>query len=233
MEIKYGDAQGILDLFTSEDDYKVVFDEGSGNVYSGRRYPAVVRRYYDGSEIVPVVTTCYECDVLYQGAKPVENKIDDADTFDNSTAFIAPYCTPEKIIISDDYFPLRMSAVIAPNEEGGERDDKVYIGISYEGQFFTDGLFIPLTKSDGLFVGTEDITPGGLWDKCHKAFAEWVGKTRQRVAADVTLSPIELHNFRLYKPVYFKGRKWIVAKLSVTVAAGTDAVSVRGEFIEI
>ena len=236
VKIQDGDAKGILDLFTSEDDYKVVFNEGLGNVYSGRQYTGVVRRYYDSSKngaIVPVVTTCYECDVLYQGAKPVENKIDDADTFDNSSAFIVPYCTPEKIIKSDDSFPIRMSAVIAPNEDSDERDDKVYIGISYNDQFFTDGVFTPLTKSDAMFIGTQDITPGGLWDKYHKAFAEWIGKTRQRVAADVMLSPVELHNFRLYRPVYFKGRKWIVAKLSVTVAAGSDAVSVRGEFVEI
>lgn len=235
-KIQEGDVDGILDHFTSEEDYKVVFDETTGDVYSGRKYTGIIRRYYDSSKggaIVPVVTTCYECDVLYQGAKPVENKIDDADTFDNSSDFIVPYCTPEKIIMSDRTFPRRMSAVIEPNADSEERDDKVYVGISYEDQFFTNGVFAPLTKSDAMLLGQEDITPGGLWDKYHKAFAEWIGTTRQRVTADVNLSPVELHNFRLYKPVYFKGRKWIVAKLSVTAAAGSEAVSVRGEFIEI
>lgn len=235
-KIQEGDVDGILDHFTSEEDYKVVFDETTGDVYSGRKYTGIIRRYYDSSKggaIVPVVTTCYECDVLYQGAKPVENKIDDADTFDNSSDFIVPYCTPEKIIMSDRSFPRRMSAVIEPNADSEERDDKVYVGISYEDQFFTNGVFAPITKADAALVATMDITPGGLWDKYHKAFAEWMGKTRQRVTADVNLSPAELHNFRLYKPVYFKGRKWIVAKLSVTAAAGSEEVSVRGEFIEI
>lgn len=126
-----------------------------------------------------------------------------------------------------------MAAIIEPNAIGNERDNKVYIGISYEDQFFSNGVFSPVSRADALFVGTDDLTPGGLYDKYHKAFAEWLGKTRQRVSVDVNLSPIDLHNFRLYRPVYFKGRKWIVAKLSVTVAAGSEAVSTRGEFIEI
>lgn len=86
---------------------------------------------------------------------------------------------------------------------------------------------------DAMFQGRGAITPDALWDKYHKAFAQWLGKTRQRVAVDVNLTPVELHNFRLYRPVYFRGRKWIVAKLSVTAAAGSDRVSTRGEFIEI
>ena len=126
-----------------------------------------------------------------------------------------------------------MTAIIEPNAVGDERDKKVYIGVSYGGQFFGHGVFQPVTRSDAMFVGTQSLTPSTLWDKYHKEFAEWLGKTRQRVSVDVNLSPIDLHNFRLYRPVYFKGRKWIVAKLSVTVAAGSEAVSTRGEFIEI
>lgn len=60
-----------------------------------------------------------------------------------------------------------------------------------------------------MFVGTYGITPGGFWEKYHKTFAEWLAKTRQRVTADVNLSPSELHDFRLYTPVHFKGRKWM------------------------
>ena len=233
-KIQEGDVDGILNHFT-DGDYKVVFDEATGDVYSGRKYDGVVRRRYDTSTgaIIPVTETAYECDVLYEGAKPVENNVDDTDPFDNSVDFLTARCVPEKIFRSDTDFPRSMAAIIEPNAVGDERDDKVYIGISYEEQFFSNGVFSPLTKMDGMFVGTEDLTPGGLWEEYHKAFAEWLGKTRQRVAADVNLSPIDLHNFRLYRPVYFKGRKWVVAKLSVTVAAGSETVAARGEFIEI
>ena len=123
-----------------------------------------------------------------------------ADTFDNSTEFMTAGCVPEKLFISDTTFPRSMAAIIEPNDVGKERDNKVYIGVSFEDQFFSNGIFAPISKADFQFVGTEDLTPGGLW---------------------------------LYRPVYFRGRKWIVAKLSVTVAAGSEAVSTRGEFIEI
>jgi len=233
--IQEGNVDGILAHFTSEDEYTVVFDESTGDVYSGRKYDGVVRRYYNSSNgaITPVTETAYECDVLYKGAQPVENKLDVDDSFDNSSDFLTARCVPEKIFYSDTSFPRRMVAIIEPHAADGERDNKVYVGISYEDQFFCNGVFSPISRTDSMFVGTEDITPGGLWDKYHKAFAEWLGKTRQRVSVDVNLSPIDLHNFRLYRPVYFKGRKWIVAKLSVTVAAGSEAVSTRGEFIEI
>ena len=184
-------------------------------------------------KIVPITEPAYECDVLYQGSKPVENKIDGADVFDNSTDFLVAPCSPEKIFISDTSFEKRMAAIIEPNAEQKERDRKAYVGVSYEGQFLSNGIFDPFTRGDAMFVGTYDITLGGLWEKYHKTFADWLAKTRQRVTADVNLSPSELHDFRLYAPVYFKGRKWIVAKLSVTVAAGSEMVTTRGEFIEI
>ena len=233
--IQEGNVEGILAHFTSKEDYTVVFDESTGDVYSGRKYDGVVRRYYNSSNgaIIPVTETAYECDVIYKGAQPVENKVDADDTFNNSSDFLIAGCVPEKIFYSDTNFPRRMVAIIEPHAADEERDRKVYIGISYEEQFFCNGVFSPVSRTDSGFVGTEDLTPGGLWNKYHKAFAEWLGKTRQRVSVDVNLSPIDLHNFRLYRPVYFKGRKWIVAKLSVTVAAGSEVVSTRGEFIEI
>lgn len=233
--IQEGNVDGILAHFSSSEDYSVVFDEATGDVYSGRKYDGVVRRQYNPNNgvIVPVTEIAYECDLLYKGAKPVENHVEGADTFDNSTEFMTAGCVPEKLFISDTTFPRSMAAIIEPNDVGKERDNKVYIGVSFEDQFFSNGIFAPISKADFQFVGTEDLTPGGLWEEYHKAFAQWLGKTRQRVAVDVNLTPVELHNFRLYRPVYFRGRKWIVAKLSVTVAAGSDRVSTRGEFIEI
>lgn len=234
-QIEEGDLKGILKHFTSKEDYSVVFEKSTGDVYSGRKYDGVVKKRYTstGGGVTVDTETAYECDVLFQGAKPIENKIDDADDYDNSTDFILPKCSPEKIFSSDTSSVYKMTAIIEPNAVGDERDKKVYIGVSYGGQFFGHGVFQPVTRSDAMFVGTQSLTPSTLWDKYHKEFAEWLGKTRQRVSVDVNLSPIDLHNFRLYRPVYFKGRKWIVAKLSVTVAAGSEAVSTRGEFIEI
>ncbi len=219
----------ILENFTSEDDYQCIYCTTTGDIYSGKKYTA----YF----VLADTRVGYESDVIFQGAKPIENEIadgDDAEEYDNSCDFYIARCTPEKSFRGGSqtgYY--NMAAIIEPNSTSDGRDNKTYIGVLYEDQLFSNGYFNPLTKMDLMFEGIWSITPNALWDKYHKAFAEWLGKTRQRVSVDVNLSPIDLHNFRLYRPVYFKGRKWIVAKLSVTVAAGSEAVSTRGEFIEI
>ena len=118
-------------------------------------------------KIVPITEPAYECDVLYQGSKPVENKIDGADVFDNSTDFLVAPCSPEKIFISDTSFEKRMAAIIEPNAEQKERDRKAYVGVSYEGQFFSNGIFDPFTRGDAMFVGTYDITLGTV-GKCRE-----------------------------------------------------------------
>lgn len=226
-----------LKQFTTKDEYTVMYDKTTGDVYSGKQYTAIIRKYYntgDGSILLDT-DTAYECDVVFQDSKPIESLVDgeETDVFDNSSDFYLARCAPEMIITSDSGRSYKMAAIVQANAAGEDRDNKVYLGVSYYNQFFSNGYFQILSQMDALFLGSESLVPDALWDKYHKAFAEWLGKTRQRVSVDVNLSPIDLHNFRLYRPVYFKGRKWIVAKLSVTVAAGSEAVSTRGEFIEI
>ncbi len=220
--------KAILSKITSEDGYQCIFCETTGDIYSGRKYTA--------NFVLDETAEAYECDVVFQAAKSIEydQSAPDADEYNNSSDFYVARCTPEMAIKGYDHKGYYyMAAIVEPNATSDGRDSKTYIGVLYEDQLFSNGFFNPLTKMDSMFEGLWSITPDALWDKYHKAFAEWLGKTRQRVSVDVNLSPIDLHNFRLYRPVYFKGRKWIVAKLSVTVAAGSEAVSTRGEFIEI
>lgn len=229
-----------------KDEYTAVFCDETKDIYSGRRYQVKTgtktETYYEEvqqgetwvtvekTRVVDVFTDFYDSDVIYQGAKAEEASADeDADEFDNVSDFMAVRCIPEKTM---DY--IRMMPIVEPEGVSGDRSKKAYIGIIHtDGSLVSNGCFAAITKSDALFQGKGSITPSGLWDKYHKSFSEWLGKTRQRVSVDVNLTPIDLHNFRLYRPVYFKGRKWIVAKLSVTVAAGSETVSTRGEFIEI
>ena len=237
----------VSDIFSKfKEDYTVVFCNETKDIYSGRRYQVKTgtktETYYEDvqqgeawvtvekTRVVDVLTDFYDSDVIYQGAKAEDAAADDdAEEFSNISDFVAVRCIPEKTM---DH--IRMMPIIEPEGVSGDRNKKTYLGIIHtDGSLVSNGCFAAITKSDALFQGVGSITPSGLWDKYHKAFAEWLGKTRQRVSVDVNLSPIDLHNFRLYRPVYFKGRKWIVAKLSVTVAAGSEAVSTRGEFIEI
>ena len=237
----------ITDLLSKfKDDYTAVFCEETKDVYSGRRYKVKTgtktETYYEDvqqgetwvtvekTRVVDVYKDFYDSDVIYQGCNTGDSPADDdSDSFSNVSDFTAVRCVPEVTMDST-----RMAPIIDPSGADDDRDKKTYIGIiHFDGSLVSNGCFAALTKSDAMMQRKGSITPGGLWDKYHKAFAEWIGKTRQRVAVDVNLSPIDLHDFRLYRPVYFKGRKWVVAKLSVTVAAGSEAVSARGEFIEI
>lgn len=232
-----GNISGILDHFTSAEDYTTVYDTVTGDVYSGRKYDAVVKKYYEtyqGKEYERQTTeTGYECDVILQGAKELANEVDGADEVDNSSDFYLARCAPEIIIQSDTERVKKMAAIIQANKSGEDRDSKVYLGECYAGQFFSNGVFAPLTKSDSAFLGEGSLTPDGLWTSYHKSFAEWVGKDRQRVTADVNLSLPDLASFRLDHPVYFHGRRWIVAKFSVTASAGSELVTSRAEFIEL
>ncbi len=229
-----------------KDDYTAVFCDKAKDLYSGRRYQVktgtTTETYYEDvqqgeswvtvekTRTVDVFTDFYDSDVIYQGSKVEEETADDdAEEFSNISDFTAVRCIPEKTMDCT-----RMMPVIEPEGVSGDRSKKAYVGIIHkDGSLVSNGCFAALTGSDAPFQGQGSIYPDSLWDKYHKAFAEWLGKTRQRVSADVNLSPVDLHNFRLYRPVYFKGRKWVVAKLSVTLAAGSEAVSARGEFIEI
>ncbi len=235
--MKEGDISGILGHFTSAEDYTTVFDTATGDVYSGRKYDAVVNKYYEtyqGKQYERQTTeTAYECDVILQGAKELANEIEDADEVDNSSDFYLAKCVPEVVIYSDSSRRNMMAAVVPANKAGDDRDSKVYLGQLYAGQFISNGVFAPLTKSDGQFVGNGSLTPDALWPAYHEAFAEWIGRERQRVTADVDLSPVDLAAFKLDRPVYFHGRRWIVAKLSVTASAGSEIVTSRAEFIEL
>lgn len=237
--VEISDARGIDDVlgcFDEEKEYKAVFCKQSGDVYSGRKYKAYISQLGQEDNVVtkPLSDAAYECDVLYTSGSSSKNEPDnDSDEFNNKSDFILVRCSPEKIFYGETDRKYRMTPIIDVEAGNSERSKKTYIGVMFNEQLISNGfacmLNLPLVSS----LEALSITPSALWDKYHKAFAEWLGKTRQRVSVDVNLSPIDLHNFRLYRPVYFKGRKWIVAKISVTVAAGSEAVSTRGEFIEI
>ena len=237
--VEISDARGIEDVlgcFDEEKEYKSVFCKQSGDVYSGRKYKAYISQLGQEDNVVTqsLSDAAYECDVLFtSGASSKYVPDGDSDEFDNKSDFILVRCSPEKIFYEETVRKYRMTPIVDVEAGSSERSKKTYIGVMFNDQLISNGFAcnvnLPLVSS----LKALSITPDALWDKYHKAFAEWLGKTRQRVSVDVNLSPIDLHNFRLYRPVYFKGRKWIVAKLSVTVAAGSEAVSTHGEFIEI
>ena len=58
-------------------------------------------------------------------------------------------------------------------------------------------------------------------------------KDKISVTGQVKLTAFELSAFKMYRKVYFRGREWIVKKLSVTMSALSDTLDVTGEFVSV
>lgn len=223
--------------------YSIVWDKTTGDIYSGRTYEfgkdgTGKPSGYTGPDV-------YDCDVIYHNAKPVSLDVEDEDgeVFDNSCAFELVRCVPEKIFPnsgsgswpSDSDATYRMTPIVDPMQVSDSRDSKVYVGIidNLLSQMTDHDQFLPTTIIEEKLLGTNSLTPEDLWENHHKDFADWMSKRRQSVKAAVNLTPSDLHAFRLYHPVYFAGRKWVVKQLFITARAASDDMEVTGEFVEI
>lgn len=233
----------ILQGFGVSGNYAVVYDLKTGDIFSGRSY--AFGNDASGKPSGYSAPNVYDCDIVFQNAKNVTSEVDDEDseTFDNSSSFHLVRCVPEKIFPtsgsgtwpSDSAATFRMVPIIDPGAVSDGRDNKVYIGVidNLDSQMTDHGLYYPKIQLERDLLGSHSIRPQDLWEKYHQGFADWLSKRRQVVTAEVKLTASELHAFRLYRPVYFAGRKWIVKKLSIIMKAGTDATKITGSFVEI
>ena len=237
------DPNIILAAIANTGQYSVVYDKTTGDIYSGRSYEfgqdgTGKPSGYSGPNL-------YDCDVVYHDAKPVSLEVDDEDSesFDCSCQFKLVRCVPEKIFPTsgagmwptDSAATFRMTPVVEAATVSEGRDSDVYIGIidNLYGQMTDHDQFLPKIELERAALGTRSLTPADLFDRRHQIFAEWMARRRQVVKTAVNLTPSELHSFRMYKPVYFAGRKWIVKRLSVTAGAATDTIDVDGDFVEV
>ena len=237
------DPDIILRAFGVSGNYAAVYDLKTGDIFSGRSYPAC--KDASGKPSGYSAPNVYDSDVVFQNAKKISSEVDDEDSesFDNSSSFHLVRCVPEKIFPnngsgtwptdSDAHF--RMVPIIDPGIVSDGRDKKVYIGVidNLDSQMTDHGLYCPKIQLERTMLGSHSIRPQGLWEEYHLEFADWLSRRRHVVNAEVNLSASELHSFKLYRPVYFAGRKWIVKKLSIVMKAGSDATKVTGSFVEI
>ena len=222
--------------------YSIVFDATTGDMFSGRSYDFAYETLVPSGYSAPIV---FDCDVIYQNAKPVSLEIEDEDSesFDNSCSFELVRCVPEKVFPhhGSGMWPTeadatyRMTPVVDPGSVSEGRDSKVYVGIidNLFCQMTDHDQFLPAVEIEKALLGRNGLSPEQLYEAHHQIYAEWMARRRQLVKTTVNLSPSDLHSFRLYTPVYFAGRKWVVKRLSVTAMAASDDIEVSGEFVEI
>lgn len=129
----------------------------------------------------------------------------------------------------------------------GERPKDVHIGIlahnqltdkgqiPYGSQLYSDDFIEvePAPESWPNLRTGMSIIPGDLIGGIHKAYAEWLGRRKQIVKADVNLTTLEVASIRLYRKVYFCGKEWLIKKLTLNVDGTSDRIECSGEFVSI
>lgn len=219
---------------TPKDDYKPMLNGFTGDVYSGKFFMSGGNRVYLE-------------DMVLHNAEVRESDVsgDDVSSFDAISDFTPVRTVPVVLYVgtpSTSYSPIyRVAPLVEPMSADAERDSKLYVGYVYDGQMTDSGYTLgsdgkerlkgaPLTKLAYQYP-EHLMSVNSLWNSHHVAFAEWLSRDRQCVSADVNLSLFDICNFRMYRMVYFGGRRWLVKKLTLTFSAVSDKVSARGEFI--
>lgn len=211
--LRAGKLQDVTRLYAT--DYQAILFEGSKDIYSGRKFTS-------GGK------SAYLTDVVYHNVSPVGGDGGGDAKYDSSTGFTLPYCVPEVLYRGDTPLYL-MAPVVEVPKANSDRDSKVYVGYAVGGQMTDSGYYF---DGNGVEAKTgKPISPGQLYVSHHEAFANWISKPRQRVSVDLNLTGLDLGVFRMDRLVWFRGHTWVPAKLTVTLRAGSDTISSRGEFV--
>ena len=205
------------------DDFTPILLDETHDVYSIRKFTS------SGKTVV-------SADVILHNAASTEDEGGD-NVFDCSLDFILPYCIPETLY-KDGSLLMYMSPVIEFPAGGADRTQKMYIGYSVGKQFTDSGFYFKDNGDDACVIPSPSqdetlIGPYYLYERYHSRFAAWLATERQSISADLNLTPMDINEFRMFRPVYFSGRRWIVRNLKLHFTAGSDTVESSGEFISL
>lgn len=165
----------------------------------------------------------YLLDVIKHNSTPVnigENPLD------CSTDFHLVRCIP--VIHRVDHRPwssahdwqsdVQMAPVLTAPVEGSDRDDKVYIGVLRNGQLVDHGVY----GSDQAFLqdASANLAPGTIYgSRSLYLLSSWLQKDRQIITVQVALSVTEIVEFRQWKVVSIRNRRFLVKQLRVRLSA--------------
>lgn len=129
-------------------------------------------------------------------------------------------------------YPLVMPIVSMP-EINANRATTAYIGAIINNQLCDKGIAFAVASSDDYQDSSKSLVPDRYYQLYHKELAEWLGKTRQSIKADLDLNAIDIASFRMWQKVLIKHRPFLVKQLSVRFSAGAGIVFTSAEFISI
>ncbi len=164
---------------------------------------------------------------------------DSNETFDNSIAFSVVRVVPDMCWkkTSPEYTEL-VAPIVSLPAVGESKGSDIIIGLIHKNQMTDKGIVsVPYNPSQGVPFRDEDmgfsLDPSALHDRYHSSFSSWLAKNRQMVTVNLRLTASDIHNFRMYRKVYFKGREWIPHKLSLSINVSSARVETSGEFISL
>lgn len=169
-------------------------------------------------------------DIVYHNNPPIDMSSEvDGDSYDASTDFCLVRCVVENGVYDLDPGP---SPVIDSPPLGEVRGKDVFVGLFDPEELFmaeqTGTASMSQTEQPSLSLRTQS-----LYENYHKGFAKWLAKDRQVVSCELNLSLMDIAEFRMYRKVAFKGRIWIVKKLSVVFHCSDNTIAATGEFISM
>ncbi len=243
----------MLQKFSTAEDYINIQIKNTKNIYSGKHIDAHL--YYEyghrgkinwHSMTTPVVTL----DIVYQaGLEPriVNRRNDDTKLFENTIGFncakSVPACVATPILLSstDSQVTLAcLSPIIDFPTVGGERPTTAYIGLVYRENMFDQGNYF-LDIIPYIVEGSEEEQPyslalageGGLYEKFHRVFAEWLTKKKDAIKADIFLTPDDVVNLRLFKKVMIYNRLFLIKSIEITISDHHDIAFANAELVEV
>lgn len=183
-----------------------------------------------------------DVDILYRNDGKGENNADAEEDFEVKSEFKHVHTVPDRLLflwngIASDIYDYRAPLIELPTPDDGRGKDLI-IGIMEESDHDRDyfghtGDSLPSlveTEHNGTY---HSLLPVLLYDDYHKSFAEWMGTDRTGVKADLMLTVEDLTNLALYKRVNFRGRDWMIKKISLTFRTGASYFAAVGEFISL
>ena len=251
----------LISKFRTSDNYVNVRVTFSGNVYSGKAVKAYLywKRVWDWigtilmGEIVfnKTETTIPLIDIVFQANV---NKVElsegggDGQSYENSIGFICTPCIPANVATlinvesTDAQVTLRtMAPVVDIPTVGGNRPSDVYIGLLIENNFFDQGNYF--TRPEPYIDGGSEMAntrysiaigdTNGLYAKFHETFAQWQGKKKDSVKADVVLSPADIAQLKLWRKIMLYNRLFLIKTMEITLSDKATVAFANAEFVEV
>lgn len=233
----YADGLDLLSNEYSDRHHRIQDMDFSGiKIYSVKSHPAWVSMLGTNSRR-------YDTEIVYRNdGKSATPKVADED-FDVKCDFKYVHTVPDRYIPAGTMMlDFKAPLIDIPDKNDGRGKDLI-IGLMTHASENNTHVFPPSLVEETLvrvkttldieYTDGDSILPVKLYDLYHRAFANWMGTDRTVVKADLLLNMDDLTQLALYKRVNFRGRDWMIKKLSLTFHTDSNRIETTGEFISL